>query len=63
MCFLVALCHLVIRRKNLKVKQEAFPSAGKNAGLVLVPCCSWKCVPAAISGGVDIFWVPWCHLL
>ena len=33
--------------------QEALPSAGKNIGIVLVPCCGWKCVPAAISGGVD----------
>ena len=25
--------------------QEASPSAGKNTGIVLVPCCTWKCVP------------------
>ena len=34
--------------------QEASPSAGKYAGVVLVPCCAWKCVPTAISVGVDI---------
>ena len=37
--------------------QEAFPSAGKNTGVVLLPCfyfIAWKCVPTAISGGVDI---------
>ena len=40
--------------------QEASPSASKNTGIVLVP---WKCVPTAISGGVDISEVPGCHLL
>ena len=39
--------------------QETSPSVGKNTGIVLVPCCPWKCVPTAISGGVDIFQVPW----
>ena len=43
--------------------QEASPSADKNTGVVLVPCCTWKCVPTAISGGVDISKVPGCHLL
>ena len=43
--------------------QEASPSADKNTGVVLVPCCTWKCVPTAISGGVDISEVPGCHLL
>ena len=43
--------------------QEASPSAGKNTGIVLVPCHAWKCVPTAISGGVNIFEVPECHLL
>ena len=43
--------------------QEASPSAGKNTGIVLVPCRAWKCVPTAISGGVDISKVPGCHLL
>ena len=33
---------------------EASPSAGKNTGVVLVPCSAWKCVPTTISGGVDI---------
>ena len=28
--------------------------AGKSIYIVLVPCCLWKCVPAAISGVVDI---------
>ena len=43
--------------------QEASPSAGKNTGIELVPYRAWKCVPTAISGGVDICEVPGCHLL
>ena len=43
--------------------QEASPSAGKNTGVVLVPCLRMKCIPTAISGGVDISVVPGCHLL
>ena len=43
--------------------QEVSPSAGKNPRIVLVPCRTWKCVPTAISGGMDISEVPGCHLL
>ena len=43
--------------------QKASPSVGKNIGVVLVSCCTWKCVPTAISDGVDISEVPGCHLL
>ena len=43
--------------------KEASPSAGKNTGIVLVACRALKCVPTAISGGVDISEVPGCHLL
>ena len=43
--------------------QEASLSAGKNIRVVLVPCCTWKCVTTAISGGVGIPDVPGCHLL
>ena len=43
--------------------KEASPSAGKDNGIFLVPCCTWKCVSIAISGGVDISKVPGCHLL
>ena len=42
--------------------QEASSSAGKNTGVALVSCRTWKCVPTAIFVGVD-FWGPWCHLL
>ena len=41
--------------------QEASPSAGKNTRIILVPCHAWKCVPEAISGGLDISKVPGCH--
>ena len=41
--------------------QEASPTAGKNTGVVLVPCCACKCIPTAISGGVDISKVSWCY--
>ena len=34
--------------------QEASLSAGKNTGIVLMPCLAWKCGPMAISSGVDI---------
>ena len=40
--------------------QEASPSAGKNTEVI---CCALKCVPTAISSGVDISEVPRCHLL
>ena len=40
--------------------QEASPSAGKNTSIVLVPRSTWKCVPTAISGGVDISEVRGC---
>ena len=28
-----------------------------------MPCRAWKCIPTAISRGVDISEVPGCHLL
>ena len=39
--------------------QETSQSAGKNTGVVLVPCC----VPAAVSSGVDISEISGCQLL
>ena len=68
---------LLVKRPNLEVAtkydskkaelgssdQEASLSPGKNAGIVLVLCLAWKCVPTAISRGVDISEVPGCHLL
>ena len=40
--------------------QEVSPSAGKNTVVVLVLCCTWKCVPTAILGGVDVSKVLGC---
>ena len=61
-CFLVAPCHLIVRRLGSS-NQEASLLAGKNTRIVLVPCCAWKCVPTANSGGKNISEVPGCHLL
>ena len=41
--------------------QETSPSAVKNTGIVLVPYHTWKCVPIALSGGVDM--VPWMSFI
>ena len=43
--------------------QEASLSAGNNTGVVLVPYCTWKCIPTAISYDVNISEVLGCHLL
>ena len=37
---------------------EAFPSAGKNAAVVLVPCRAWKSLPTATSGDAYITNIP-----
>ena len=42
--------------------QEASPSADKNTRVVLLLCWAWKCVPTAISDGVNISEVPGCYL-
>ena len=58
-------CTVLPDSKEIELRssdQEASPSADKNTGIVLVPCCTWKCVPIVISGGVDISEVPRCHL-
>ena len=59
-------CAVLPYSKNIKLgssDQDASPSATKNKGIVLLPCCTWKCVPTAISAGVNISEVPGCHLL
>ena len=43
--------------------QKASSTAGKRTEVVLVSCHAWKCVPTAISSGVDSSKVPGCHLL
>ena len=32
-----------------------------NTGIVLMPCCAWKCVPTAVSSSVHISEVHGCH--
>ena len=34
--------------------QEASSSAGKHSRVILLPCCTWECVPTAISGCMGI---------
>ena len=43
--------------------QEGHSLAGDNTVVVLVPFRAWKCVPAAIFGGVDISEFPESHFL
>ena len=64
MCFLAALFLPDIKDSKLgSSDQEVSPSTGKNTGVVLVLCHTWKCVTTAISGGVNISVVSGCHLL
>ena len=56
-------CTVPVYSKEIELgrnDQEAFPSAGKNARVVLVPCHAWKCHLTANS---DISEVPGCHFL
>ena len=62
-CFLVALMPDSKETELGISNQEASPSACRNTGIVLLPCCAWECVPIVISSGVDISEVPRCHLL
>ena len=43
--------------------QEPSPSAVKNTRVAVVPCCAWKCVPTAISSGMNVSEDPGCHFL
>ena len=48
-------CTLPPDSKETKLRssnQEASPSAGKNTVVVLMLCCTWKCVRTAILSGV-----------
>ena len=61
-----SVCAVLPDSKETKLgssDEETSPSAGKNTGVVLVPCHACKCVPTAISGGVDISEVAGCLLL
>ena len=58
-------CTVLPDSKETKVgsrDQEASPSSRQNTGVVLEQCCAWKFVSTAISSGVYISEVPWCHL-
>ena len=59
-------CSLPPESKEMELgssNQETSPAAHKKTRAVLVPCHTFKCVPTAVSGGVDIFDVPRCYLL
>ena len=53
-CFLVALCHLIVRRLNLEVATKR---------LLHQQVKTWKSVPTPNSGGVDISEILGCHFL
>ena len=53
-CFLFALCHMKIWRSNLEGATKWFLHQQTNLGMVLVPCCTWKCLHTTISVGVGI---------
>ena len=54
-CFLLALCRLIVRRRNLYVETI---SAGKNTGVVLVPCFFMEVCPYSYFQWCGYFWVP-----
>ena len=59
-------CTLLPNSKKIELgssDQKASLLADKNTRVVLVLCLIWKCILAAISGGVDISKVPEHHLL
>ena len=60
MCFLVALCCLLVRRPNLEVAAKKLLHQQVNI-LILVLCCAWKTVSTALSDGQDISEVPGFH--
>ena len=60
-CFLVALCPLMVRRPNLEGSsdQETSPSAGKNPGVVLVPCSLMEVHSYSYFWWCGYFWGLW----
>ena len=48
-----------IETELISSNQEASPSAGRNTGIVSVPCCAWKRIPSTVSGGVDMLSSQW----
>ena len=63
-CFLVALSRLIVTRPALAVaSKKLLHQQKKTTGVVLVPYCTWKSVPTAFSGGVNLSNVPRSHFL
>ena len=63
-CFLAALLRLIVRRPNLEVAtKRLFHQQVKIPGQFQCHVRTRKCIPTAISGGVDFSEVPGCHLL
>ena len=58
--FLVALCRKTELRSS---DQEGSSLVGKNTGIVLESCPTWKCIPTTIPDSGEICEVPGCHLL
>ena len=56
-CFLVALCHLIVRQPSSK--EEASPSAVKHSGVVLVPCLAMEVCPYRYFWWYRYFWDPY----
>lgn len=52
--FQIILFHLIVRRLNVEVATKCFFINRWNNRVVLEPCFGWKCIPTAISGGVNI---------
>ena len=62
--FLVPLCRLIVRRPNLEVvTKRLLHQPVKIPGQFKCYVRAWKCIPAAISSGVNISEVPGRHLL
>ena len=59
----VVFIRSIVRRPNLEVTTNKPIHWQLKITEVLVPCLTWKRVPAAISGGVDISDAPGCQLL
>ena len=67
-CFLVTLCHLIVRKPNLEgvtspwgFSKRLLHQQVKILGQFKCLDHTWKCIFTAISGGVDISEVPGCH--
>ena len=62
--FLFLLCRKTEQETELRSSgQEGSPLVGKNTGIVLESCPTWKCIPTTIPGSGEICEVPGCHLL